>query len=311
MLWRYSDVPSRSPPAGTAAAPAAYGRGRPTPAGRTAVPPATPPAMTSAPSCDLAPDLGLWYDSVPAYGTRPDVRFYVEEAAGAAGPVLGLGCGTGRVLLPMARAGATVVGLDGSAAMLDRCRAALAAEPAAVRARVTVVHGDARDFDVRDLAGRFALVVAPFRLFQHLVTVADQLGCLAAVARHLAPGGRLAFDVFNPHFAALAADRSREQEDTPERRLPDGRGLRRTVRIPRVRWTEQVSETEIAYYVAERPGAPPTRHVQAFDMRWYLRAELTHLLARAGFRVDAVYGDFGRAPLTDASPEQVVCATRT
>jgi SAM-dependent methyltransferase len=259
------------------------------------------------PAYDARPDFGLLYDAMPAYEARPDVPFYVRAAREAAGPVLELGCGTGRILLPMARAGATVVGIDGSRAMLARCRERLAAEPADVAARVRIEHADARDFA---LDATFALVVAPFRILQHVVTIEEQLRCIDCVARHLAPGGRFVFDVFNPSMTILASDRSEEREDTPEQRLPDGRTVRRAVRIPRVRWTEQVSDTELVYYVAERPGATPERHVQAFPMRWYLRAELVHLLARGGLRVDAVYGGFDESPLVDGAMEQVVVATR-
>jgi SAM-dependent methyltransferase len=262
----------------------------------------TPP---SAKSYDAIPDFGLLYDGVPLYAARRDVGFYVEQARAAGGDVLELGCGTGRVLLPMARAGATVTGLDGSSEMLARCRTKLAAEPEPSRARVTLVAGDATDFD---LGRTFRLVVAPFRILQQLVTVEEQLGCVASVARHLEPGGRFVFDVFNPSFAAMTADRSAEREETPEQPLADGRAFRRAVRIPRVRWTDQVSETELIYYVADRPGAPPRRYVHAFDMRWFLRAELVHLLARVGLRVRAVLGDFDGSPLTDGAPEQVVIA---
>ena len=256
---------------------------------------------------DHIPDFGLLYDGVAGYATRPDVAFYVGEAERSGGPVLELGCGTGRILVPVARAGCTVTGLDGSREMLARCEARLRDEPAEVRARVTLHQGDARGFD---LDATFALVTAPFRLMQQVVTVEDQLRLLESVARHLAPGGRFVFDVYNPSFAALAAADGAEHEDTPERPLPDGRTLRRTVRIPRVRWVDQVSETELVYYVAPAPGAPAARHVQAFDMRWYLRAELEHLLARRGFRVAAIHGDFAGAPLDDTSPEMVVRAER-
>jgi SAM-dependent methyltransferase len=174
-----------------------------------------------------------------------------------------------------------------------------------VRARATLRHADARGFD---LGATFALVAAPFRLMQQVVTIDDQLRLLASVVRHLAPGGRFVFDVYNPSFAALAAADGAEHEDTPERPLPDGRTLRRTVRIPRVRWVDQVSETELVYHVAPAPGAPAERHVQAFDMRWYVRAELVHLLARAGLRLTAIHGDFDGAPLADGSPEMVVFA---
>jgi hypothetical protein len=77
-----------------------------------------------------------------------------------------------------------------------------------------------------------------------------------------------------------------------------------------VRWTEQVSETELIYYVTEPGESEPRRFVQRFDMRWYLRAELIHLLARAGFSVQTINGDFDASALTDESPEMVVVAVK-
>ena len=153
-----------------------------------------------------------------------------------------------------------------------------------------------------DLDAQFRLIIAPFRVFQHLTTVAAQLRFLATVARHLAPQGRFVFDVFNPRFEILVGADGTEREDTPETRLPDGRTFRRSYRIARVRWVDQVSESELIYYVDGK------RYVQAFEMRWFLPAELQHLLARAGFRVRQVYGDFARGPLVDGAPEQVVVA---
>ena len=253
-------------------------------------------------SYDAIPHFGLLYDSVPLYAARQDVAFYVEEAKATRGAVLEVGCGTGRILLPIARAGAAITGIDASMHMLERCRAKLAAEPAAVRARVTLAQHDMRDFE---LAEKFGLIIAPFRVIQHLTTVDDQLRFLDTVARHLAPGGRLVFDVFNPRFDILVAANGVEREDTPEQRLPDGRTLRRTYRIVRVRWIDQVSEAELVYYV------DGTRYVQAFEMRWYLAAELRNLLARAGFRVREFYGDFARGPLVDGCPEFVVVAEFT
>jgi SAM-dependent methyltransferase len=261
-------------------------------------------------SYDAIPDFGLLYDSVPLYAARQDVAFYVEEANATGGTVLEVGCGTGRILLPIARTGAAITGIDQSKHMLERCRARLAAEPAAVQARVKLAQHDMRDFDLDE---KFGLIIAPFRVLQHLTTVDDQLRFLETVARHLAPGGggggggggRLVFDVFNPRFDILVAANGVEREDTPEQRLPDGRTLRRTYRIVRVRWIDQVSEAELVYYV------DGTRYVQAFEMRWYLAAELRNLLARAGFRVREFYGDFARGPLVDGCPEFVVVADFT
>src|SRR5688572_9067785 len=130
--------------------------------------------MTTS-SYDAIPDFGLLYDSVPLYAARADVGFYVQEAASVRGAVLELGCGTGRILLPLARAGRTVVGVDTSRQMLVRCRVKVAAEPAPVRARITLHDDDIRAFD---LGGEvtYPLVIAPFRVLQQLTTVEDQVG---------------------------------------------------------------------------------------------------------------------------------------
>src|SRR5712664_273902 len=253
----------------------------------------------AASSYDAIPDFGVLYDAVPLYAARQDVGFYVEEAKRARGTVLEVGCGTGRILLPIARAGCSIVGVDSSRQMLERCRAKLAGEPAAVQGRVRLVLREMRDLT---LGATYALIIAPFRVLQHLTTVDDQLRCLEVIARDLAPNGRLVFDVFNPAFAKLVEADGIEREDTPEQRLPDGRTFRRAWRVARVRWIDQVSESELIYYVDGK------RYVQAFEMRWYLAAELRHLLARAGFRVREMYGDFERGPVVDGCPELVVVA---
>jgi len=255
-----------------------------------------------ASSYDTIPDFGLLYDSVPLYAARQDIGFYVDEAKATRGNVLEVGCGTGRILLPIARGGSTITGIDGSKQMLERCRANLSAQPAAVQRRVNLVLNEMRTFD---LGATYSLIIAPFRVVQHLTTIDDQLRFLAIVARHLAPQGRLVFDVFNPRFDKLVGADGVEREDTPEQRLADGRTFRRTYRIVRVRWLDQVSDAELVYYVDGK------RFVQAFEMRWYLAAELRHLLARAGFRVREMYGDFARGPLVDGCPELIVVAERS
>jgi len=254
-----------------------------------------------------------FYDHTPVYSRRPDVPFYVEEARTSGGDVLELGCGTGRVLLPTARAIAAlpappdrrVVGLDLSEGMLARCKVKLAAEPAGVRDRVRLVRATMTAFD---LDQHFALVTAPFRGFQHLLAVEEQLACLAQVRRHLAPDGRFVFDVFHPDPRRLAdSSAAVEQEDVPEFELPDGRRYRRAARVAASHRARQVNDVELVSYVTH-PGGRVERLVDAFPMRYYFPFELEHLLARAGLDVVAIYGDFDRTPLGDDSPELIVVA---
>ena len=128
------------------------------------------------------------YEALGVVG--PDVDFYRRLADEAQGSVLELGCGTGRILLPIAADGHSCVGVDVSGAMLDALRAKTDGnEP-------ELIIGQLQDFD---LAGRrFGLILSAFRVFQHLETVEDQLACLERVKGHLAPGGSFAFEICRP-----------------------------------------------------------------------------------------------------------------
>ena len=135
-----------------------------------------------------------------------DAAFYRALAQESGGPVLELGCGTGRVLLPIAALGIPCVGVDASPAMLAvAAREEPAAEPGAGGRRAWRRSTSA--------ARRFPLVTCPFRAFQHLLDVDAQLAALANVRRHLAPGGAFAFDIFDPKLAWLAAPGDAERLD--------------------------------------------------------------------------------------------------
>lgn len=250
-----------------------------------------------------------YYDLTPIYAQRADVEFYVNAARhGGKGKVLELGCGTGRILIPTAAAGCSVVGLDLSETMLAKCRGKLAQQPADVQKRVRLVQGSMAGFD---LGESFHLVTAPLRGFQHLLRVEDQLACLRAANRHLVPGGRIIVDMF--HVAPQATfdpEWQKEREDTPEQELPDGRKFRRTGRVAAFHRAEQYNEVEFAFYVTHTDGRSE-RLAQKFPMRYFFRYEVEHLLARSGFRVLHLYGDFNRGAFADSSPEMVFMAEKT
>ena len=247
------------------------------------------------------------YDYVTPYRERPDVAFYVEAAVESGGPVLEVGCGTGRVLIPTARAGIEIVGLDLSAAMLEVCRASLSHEPAEVQRRARLVSGDMRAFE---LGQSFRLATIPFRPFQHLTTVEDQLACLACIRRHLVEGGRLILDLFNPSLQALTSDNVGEElGDEPEFSTPDGRRVVRRHRIVRRDLFNQVNDSELIYYVTH-PGGREERLVHAFPMRYLFRFEAEHLLARSGFEVEQVYADFEKNPYGSKYPGDLIFVAR-
>lgn len=247
------------------------------------------------------------YDYVTPYAARRDVDFYVETACALGGPALEIGCGTGRVLIPTARAGVEIVGLDISPYMLATCRQRLAGEPDEVRARVALVQGDMRKFD---LGRTFHLVTTPFRPFQHLTTVEDQIACLRAIHRHLEPGGVLILDLFNPSLHFLTdSSRLEEYDDGPPFTLPDGRQVQRRSRILARDYYNQIQDVEMAYYVT-RPDGRQERLAHRFFMRYLFRYEAEHLLARVGFSVESVYADFDRSPYGSKYPGELIIVAR-
>lgn len=251
--------------------------------------------------------LAEYYDYVPLYANRADGEFYVAMARSANGKVLELGCGTGRILIPTAAAGCTVVGLDLSEAMLEKCRAKLAQQPGEVQKRVRLVQGN---MAALDLGERFHLVTIPFRGFQHLLGVEEQLACLRAIHRHLEPDGRLAFDMFHVLPQGMYdPEWMKEREDTPQTPLPDGRRFRRTNRITAFHRAEQYNEVEFAVYVTH-PDGRTERLTDRFAFRYFFRFEVEHLLARAGFRVASLCGDFDLSPFVDDSPEMIFIAEK-
>ncbi len=236
-----------------------------------------------------------FYDSLPVYLSRDDVRFYVEEAEASGGPVLELGCGSGRVLAPIAKAGIAITGLDPSASMLELCRQRLAKDGSTAE----LIAGDMRRFS---LGRRFPLITIPFRPFQHLLEVEDQMACLAAIRDHLAPGGRLIFDVFDPDLKQLAAEGGTEVP-VSEYDLPDGRHARLSYCRRSHDRTRQVQNIEM---IVEAGGV---RHVSSLWLRYNFRWEMEHLLARCGFRIEHLYGSFTRDPVSESTGELIFVTT--
>lgn len=258
-----------------------------------------------------------FYDLCAAYydgdyesaGYDQDIGFYVDLARESGGPVLEMGCGTGRVLLPVARAGVEIVGVDASAGMLARLEARLAAEEETVRRRVRLVHGDVRTVraGARPAPG-FSLVTAPFRVVQHLVEQADQRAWLRNVARHLRrdPPGELVFDVFQPDYSMIAespllsVDVEREDPET-------GRTVRRVSRAHHHPET-QTFEVGFQWLVEGEDGEESVAAEVETLARWFTRPELELLLEIEGFEVLDFWGGFDRSPFGEASEDQVVRA---
>jgi len=235
-------------------------------------------------------------DDLPLYGN-------IAEAVGD--PILELGCGTGRVLVPLAEAGFRVTGLDRSGPMLDAARAASAA--AGVAARVTLHEGAMSEAD-RAPGGPFGLVLAPLDALLHAGDAAAQRATLEAARRAMDPRGQLVIDVVNPTPDALAAlERGVVHEGSWE--MPDGTRVDK-FGARRVHPASQLISTELWYDLAAPDGA--LRRVRtSYDLRYLHRAELELMLELAGFVEWEVYGGYELEPFEDGSDRLVVTAEVT
>ena len=243
------------------------------------------------------------YDSIYAY-VREDIPFYVQEAVRSGGPVLELGCGTGRVTVPIAQAGIDIVGLDNSEGMLERagCKAR-DLEPG--HGSIDLQFGDMREFS---LGRTFPLIIVPFRGFLSLLSVEDQVNCLTSVKNHLEPDGRLIFNIFVPDPQMLVED---EDAAFHLRDVADPNTGRTSIvwQQTRVDNHNQVLSVRLIVDETDQQGKVGNRFYCDYQIRYAHRYETLHLLERCGFEVVDLHGDFDGTPFDDESGEMVWVAT--
>ena len=233
------------------------------------------------------------YDAFYESASSQNVAFYERIARETGGPALELGCGTGRIALPLAEAGLDVTGVDYSESMLAIASRKVAALPAEVRDRLTLVNQEMSELN---LGRRFAFIFTPARSFQHLLTIDLQRKTLEAIRRHLAPNGRLALHLFDPRLDLLI------DEGAPSATLSGTHpvtGRRYVGKVLRTRFdhlaqirTDLWRYTEIAVN-----GEVIAEDVREMALRWTYRWELHHLLELCGYAVETEHSDLaGSAP---------------
>lgn len=222
-----------------------------------------------------------------------DVDFYQRLAAARGGPILEIGCGTGRVSIPLAQNGFDVVGVDLSASMLRIAEEKRSDLPLEVASRLTFVRGDMATLD---LGRRFPLIVAPSRVFQFALTSEAQRAALQALRAHLEPGGRLVLDLFDPAFEFVV----------PGSIFPPRSGrLVHPATGNQVAWEifglppqpeEQLVNSEWTAREIGPSGAVIREETERLTLRWSTRSEMRLLFELAGLEVVAEYGDFRGSP---------------
>ncbi len=217
-----------------------------------------------------------------------------------------IGCGTGRVLLALARLGCRVTGIDRSQPMLARVERHLDEQPS-LRGHVTLIHGDARDTPID---GRFRLIAVPFNTFMHFLEQADQLAVLRACRRLLADDGLLVIDLPNATDAYGAQD-----EDgliVLERTFtePESGHLVMQQSVSAIdRAAQRLHVTWIYDELAE--DGTVRRTIAPLELRYVFPAEAELLLQAAGLTVLEIFGDYDQRPFESGTPRMIVLAEKS
>jgi SAM-dependent methyltransferase len=249
-------------------------------------------------------------ESVPDW--PGEIEFYGEVAAEVrrkGETLLEVACGTGRVAIRLAQAGTRVVGLDLSSKMIETVTEKSRGIP-----NVRWVLGDMCSFELGEV---FSAAIIPGHAFQNLNTPQEQVACLQCIYRHLKPGGRLVVHLDHQNIenvgwlGSLVGEKGGVFEPA-EQFLHTRTG--RQIRALRAWAYEPATQTAIcttAWEAIASSGEIVDRwQTEPIRLHCVFRFEMEHLLARAGFSIEAVYGDFFRQPLGDKSPSMIWVARK-
>ena len=229
---------------------------------------------------------------------RRDVPFWRRAALKATGRVLELGCGTGRVTKPLARAGVDIVGIDRSAPMLAR---AITNSPIRQLTRsLRLVRGDIRALPFA--ARSFSMVLAPYGILQSLTKPRDLAATLASVARVVERGGSFGID--------LVPDVPKWREYTNKVQLRGRSGGADLTLVESVRQDRRRRLTTFEQRYVERRNGRTRHHCFELVFRTLSVPEMSRQLERAGFRVEAVLGDYQGRAWDDRADVWIILARR-
>lgn len=233
-----------------------------------------------------------------------DVDAYVEYASRFGPRVLELGCGTGRILIPLACAGFTVTGVDSSGDMIAICRERLGYEPEDVQARVTVIQQDARDLHLQE---RFDLIIAPCNFLNYFTAPGDVEKVLARIREHLAPEGPFLLDNGVPDMEHMRSVDGTTREFEFEHPLT---GTTITYRIT-TRYDFQ-SQREFTHLELVEEDILPLRFAEADEtLAYYLPSQVRAMLSAAGFEIVGERGSLTEdVPVSEGGGEMVFFCKR-
>ncbi len=241
--------------------------------------------------------IARFYDVIYSQLRTIDREYFLGKILETRGPVLEIGVGTGRFFLEALNRGADIDGIDNSASMLAKLK-----EKLDQRYHNRIVLQDAR---AMNLPRKYDLIVAPFRVFSHLIDMQDQIRVLNNVYDHLNRNGRFIFDLYVPDLNILLHG-IKERVDFEGEYQP-GKKLRRAVSA-KPDLVKQVSLVTMTFTWEE--GDHVRTETWQTPMRFYFRYELEHLVQRSKLKLKHVYGDYQENELRSDSKDFVVACER-
>lgn len=232
-----------------------------------------------------------------------DIPFYLDYANGLQSNILELGCGTGRVAIPLAQAGCSVTGIDLSSSMLDIFQNKLTTVPLTMKERINLIHGNMAQFS---LDNKFDMIIAPFRAFQALMDDKDIQSCLHCVRRHLTDNGIFVINVFRPY---RILDESWCYPETVQwERLDEATGNL----VVKKHWGDRIDvKNQIIYpvfaYEVSKTNGVTERFVDHLSLKYYYYMQLKTLLLDAGFHIIDEYGWYDKSPIDNGRELIFVC----
>lgn len=250
-------------------------------------------------------EIAHWYDL--EHGSfNDDLELYRGFAEGAGEPLLEIGCGSGRLLVPLAAAGYAITGVDSSSVMLARCAAALSAAGDDSAARATLVRDDMTDLHLTTKIYRMAFVA--LGSLQHLATVALRRAALRSIRAHVVAGATLVLDLTQAEPKRCA-------------HLAETAGMAHVGT-----WRDEATNTVMTHSIAAQPSAAPaaftvthwydahtqggplTRTVIETTLAAVTHSEITLLLEATGWRLRHVYGDHEMGDWDESTPRMIIVA---
>jgi SAM-dependent methyltransferase len=238
------------------------------------------------------------------HASRNDINFFLNYAKDIEGEILDLGCGTGRILIPVAKTGKKITGIDNSDFMLENCQNKIAKETEAIRKNIIILKSDISNFNLNKI---FSLVIIPFGPFNSLIKTEDQLNCLLKVNQHLNDKGTLVFDVWYPNNNELVKSEANYHvvKDQPFFTLEDGRKVQWGIINKSVDYNRQIIYEEM-YYNVDYPDGKKEKLIYPAQVRYFYRYEIEHLLSLSGFKINKIYSDFEKNEFGVKYPSELI-----